>query len=196
MTGIGERLALVRERIAASCARAGRDADEVTLVAVSKTHEASAIREAYAAGQRVFGENYVKELADKAEALDDLEGLELHFIGHLQRNKAKAVRRVARVVETVDSLRLAEALERAGGASPLSVFLQVNVAAEAQKSGCTPEALPELLEAVRALPSLRVRGLMTVPPADDDPEASRRWFRALRTLAKANGLHELSMGMS
>lgn len=196
MTELAERLEAVRERIARACERAGRDPGEVKLVAVSKTHGPSAIRAAYDAGQRAFGENYVKELVEKAAALSDLDGLELHFIGHLQRNKARAVRRVARVVETVDSARLADALEKASEGRALPVLLQVNVAGEAQKSGCAPEALDELIAHVRTLPSLRVRGLMTVPPLSQDPEASRPWFRSLAALARAHGLDALSMGMS
>jgi pyridoxal phosphate enzyme (YggS family) len=188
----------VRARIEAACARAGRDPAEVTLVAVSKRQSADAIRAAYAAGQRVFGENYVQELAQKAAALADLEALRLHFIGHLQRNKAKAVRKVAYAVETVDSVGLADALEAAGRdhADVLPVLVQVNVAREPQKSGCDPDALPALVAHVRALPSLRLEGLMTVPPASEDPEAARRYFRTVRALAAEHGLSALSMGMS
>ncbi len=196
MTTIAARLAEVRARIERACARAGRDPREVTLVAVSKTHPAAAIREAYAAGQRVFGENYVQDLVAKADALRDLPDLELHFIGHLQRNKAKLVRRAARMVETVDSARLADALEKAAGEGTLDVCIQVNVAGEPTKSGCAPLDVPALGAHVRALPSLRLVGLMTVPPANDDPEASRPWFRALAELAGREGLRALSMGMS
>ncbi len=197
MSAIVARLAAVRARIDAACARVGRDPAEVTLVAVSKRHGPAAIREAYAAGQRVFGENYVQELAQKAEALADLADLRLHFIGHLQRNKAKAVRRVAGVVETVDSTRLADALEAARGeAGVLPVLVQVNVAREPQKAGCDPDALAALVDHVRGLPSLRLEGLMTVPPAADDPEAARPVFRALAALARTHGLAALSMGMS
>ncbi len=196
MSEVAERLAAVRDRIARACARARRDPRDVKLVAVSKTHGPSAIRAAYEAGQRAFGENYVQELVKKAEALGDLPDLELHFIGHLQRNKAKAVRHVTQVVETVDSARLADALDKAADGRALSVLLQVNVAGEAQKSGCAPESLPELVAHVRTLPSLRLLGLMTVPPASDDPETSRPWFAALAALAREHGLDALSMGMS
>jgi pyridoxal phosphate enzyme (YggS family) len=195
VSDVPARLSAVRARIEAACARAGRDPAEVTLVAVSKRQSVEAIRAAYDAGQRVFGENYVQELAHKAEALGELPGLRLHFIGHLQRNKAKLVRRVAHAVETLDSIRLADALAGAGGA-PLPVLAQVNVAREPQKSGCAPEDLAALVAHVRALPSLRLEGLMTVPPASDDPEASRPCFRALRELGAEHGLPALSMGMS
>lgn len=196
--GVAARLAAVRARIDAACARAGRDPSGVELVAVSKTQPAEAVRAAYVAGQRVFGENYVQELVAKAAALSDLDGLRWHFVGHLQRNKAKDVAGVARCVETVDSPRLAEALAKrvSPGMPPLEVMLQVNVGGEVQKSGCAPEELPALIDAVRAAPSLSLRGLMTVPPFGESPEASRPHFRALRALAERHGLSELSMGMS
>ena len=198
MTGVAERLTAVRSRIEAACVRAGRAPDSVVLVAVSKLQPASAVREAYEAGQRVFGENYVQELADKARSLEDLHDLRWHFIGHLQRNKAKDVVRVAHCVETLDSVRLAEALASRASerGRPLEVLLQVNVAREPQKAGCAPEAVPEFVAAVRALDALRLRGLMTVPPASDDPDDARPHFRALRALAEAQGLPVLSMGMS
>ena len=198
MTGVAERLTAVRSRIEAACVRAGRAPDSVVLVAVSKLQPASAVREAYEAGQRVFGENYVQELADKARSLEDLHDLRWHFIGHLQRNKAKDVVRVAHCVETLDSVRLAEALASRASerGRPLEVLLQVNVAREPQKAGCSPEAVPELVAAVRALDALRLRGLMTVPPASDVPDDARPHFRALRALAEAQGLPVLSMGMS
>lgn len=195
---IATRLEAVRARIDAACARAGREPGSVALVAVSKTQPAEAVRAAYLAGQRVFGENYVQELAEKSKSLADLAELRWHFIGHLQRNKAKDVAAVARCVETVDSPRLAEALAKRAtpGAPPLEVMLQVNVGGEAQKSGCAPAELPALIDAVRAQPSLSLRGLMTVPPLGEAPEASRPHFRALRELAGRHGLRELSMGMS
>ncbi|WP_053238940.1 YggS family pyridoxal phosphate-dependent enzyme [Sandaracinus amylolyticus] len=196
MSDVAARLAAVRARIDAACARCGRDPASVALVAVSKTQGADAVRAAYDAGQRVFGENYVQELVEKARALEDLTELRWHFIGHLQRNKAKDVASVARCVETVDSVRLVEAIaKRVDASTPLEVMLQVNVGGEAQKSGCTPAELPALIDAVRATP-LVLRGLMTVPPLGQEPEASRPHFRALRELAQQHGLRELSMGMS
>jgi pyridoxal phosphate enzyme (YggS family) len=195
---VAERLASVRARIEAACARAGRNPGEVALVAVSKTHSAQQVRLAYEAGQRLFGENYVQELVAKAEALRDLPELRWHFIGHLQRNKAKEVARLSRCVETVDSVRLADALARRVDPSgaPIEVLVQVNVAREPRKSGCAPEELAAIIEHVRALPTLALRGLMTIPPLSADPEEARPHFRALRALAAAHGLRELSMGMS
>jgi hypothetical protein len=147
---------------------------------------------------RVFGENYAQELVEKASILGDLEGLHWRFIGHLQRNKVKLIERARASVDTVDTLRLAEAISsraRLAGYQA-ELLIQVNVAREAQKSGCTPEALPELVDAVRALPNVDLRGLMMVAPDLDDPEETRPFFSALRELAKAHGLPELSMGMT
>lgn len=189
---VSVRLAAVRERIVAACRAVGREPAEVTLLAVSKRHREDAIREAYAAGQRAFGENYVQELVQKADALSDLEDIRWHFVGHLQRNKAKDMARVGATVETVDSTRLLAALERRADA-PLDVLIQVNVAAEAQKSGCGVAELREIVEAARAASHLRLRGLMTIPPGDEDP---RPHFAALRELAREHDLPELSMGMS
>jgi len=187
-------LATVRARIARACEAAGRDPASVQLVAVSKTKRAEDVRAAYDAGQRLFGENYVQELHEKAGALAGLDGLRWHFIGHLQRNKAKEVVEVASCIETVDSARLADAIaKRVPAGARLDLMLQVNVAREPQKSGCMPEELAALIAHVRGLDTLALRGLMTVPPADVDP---RPHFRALRALAAEHGLTELSMGMS
>lgn len=197
MTGtIAARLAEVNARIARAAERAGRDPASVKLVAVSKMHDAAAIREAYDAGQRVFGENYVQELAGKAKELAALTDLTWHFIGHLQRNKVKDVLAANAVVETVDSIRLADEIaKRATPEAPVSVLLQVNVAREAQKSGAAIEELPALIAHVRALPTLALRGLMTIPPATT-PEEARPHFRSLRALAAEHALSDLSMGMS
>lgn len=192
---VADGLAEVRERIERACARAGRSPGDVALVAVSKVHPASAVREAYEAGQRLFGENYVQELVDKAESLADLRDLRWHFIGHLQRNKVKQVLGVGAVVETVDSARLAIEIDKRASA-PVEVLLQVNVAGEAQKSGCDAGELAALIEEVRARPRLVLRGLMTIPPLGEAPEASRRFFARLRELGEEHGLRELSMGMS
>lgn len=194
---VTERLASVRERVASAAVAAGRDPATVRILAVSKKHGPEAIREAYAAGQRDFGENYVQELLAKAEALADLPELRWHFIGHLQRNKAKSLVAIHAAVQTVDSIKLAEALTKnADPARPIPVHLQVNVAREPQKSGCDPDELPALIAAVRAMPALRLEGLMTIPPASDDPEDARPHFRRLRELAAAHGVAGLSMGMS
>ena len=190
---VAERLEAVRMRIERAAIAAGRDPAEVTLVAISKRHPPEAIRAAFAAGQRDFGENYAQEFAEKAEALADLEGLRLHFVGHLQRNKAKLVAGEAAVVHTVDSLALAQAIERrAEGRSP-KILIQVNVAGEAQKSGVAPGDVAALAASIARETSLEVVGLMTIPPAERDP---RPHFRALATLGRELGLRELSMGMS
>ena len=186
---IEERLRAVRERIARACEAAGRDPEEVTLVAVSKRHPASAIVEAMRAGQRVFGENYAQELVEKAAEID---GVDWHFIGHLQRNKARHLVPTGATIETVDTPRLIRELDKRA-LSSLDVLIQVDVAAEATKSGCSPAELSELVAAARAAEHVRLRGLMTIPPADGDP---RPHFRALRQLALEHGLKELSMGMS
>ncbi len=188
----------VQDRIAKACASVGRAEDAVRLIAVSKRHPAEAIRIAYAAGQREFGENYVQELVGKAGVLNDLADLRLRLIGHLQRNKAKDVTRLKCAVDTVDSVRLAAALnERAGRDGVLiEVLLQVNMAREEQKSGALPELVPELVTETRAMPHLSLRGLMTIPPDVTDPNDNRRWFAALRELAARHQLPELSMGMS
>lgn len=188
----------VRERIERACAGAGRDPSEVKLIAVSKAHPEEAVRAAYAAGLRVFGENYAQELAQKAAALSDLSDIEWRFIGHLQRNKIKLIERARATVDTVDSIRLAEAISAraAGKGAVVELLLQVNVGGEAQKSGCAPKDVPDLVRAVRALPNVELRGLMTVAPHFDDPEDTRPVFAALRELAQAHALPELSMGMT
>jgi pyridoxal phosphate enzyme (YggS family) len=200
--GVAEALAGVRASIDAAARACGRDPGEVTLVAVSKTRGPEAVRAAYAAGQRDFGENYVQELLTKAEALSDLTDLRWHFIGHLQTNKARAVARCAAVVHSVDSERLVRELGRRAAADGrrVGVLVQVNVAMEEQKSGCSPVELDAILSVARETAGVDLRGLMTVPPASDDPEASRRWFDALRELREiyggARALPDLSMGMT
>jgi len=195
---VNDSLLRVQDQIARACTRVGRHVASVRLIAVSKLHQAAAIEEAYAAGQRDFGENYVQELVGKADALRHLPDLRLRLIGHLQRNKAKDVVRIRCAVDTVDSVRLAEALsDRAvRDGVVIETLLQVNVAHEPQKAGVLPQDLPELIERARQLPGLRLDGLMTIPPAVDDPNESRIHFRALRTLAEQHHLPTLSMGMS
>lgn len=206
MSSIAARLASVRDRIARAAVAASRDPKDIRLVAVSKTKSADAIREAYDAGQRAFGENYVQELVEKADALADLIDIEWHFIGHLQSNKARQVVRVAPLVHTVDSPNLARELgkraakEGFGGEDrgPLDVLVEVNVGGEKQKHGALPAGLTEVLKTVDAESALRLRGLMTVPP--NDFEGARRAFEALVSLRRTHGgrarLPELSMGMS
>jgi PLP dependent protein len=198
---VAERLAGVHARIKRAAVAAGRDPASVRLVAVSKTHGPEAVREAYAAGQRVFGESYAQELAEKAAALPDLEDIEWHFIGHLQTNKARLVARSAHVVHTVDSTVLARELGKRASREQrtLPVLVEVSVGGEAQKAGTSPGDLEEVLQAVLAQPSLVLRGLMTMPPAGD-LSAARRVFETLVSLRNLHGgasrLPELSMGMS
>jgi hypothetical protein len=182
--------------------RCGRDPREVKLVAVSKTHPAGAIREAYDAGQRLFGENYAQELRGKAEELRDLQDIEWHFIGHLQRNKIKYVLPSVALVETVDSMRLAEELDgqarKAGRV--LDCLLQVNVGQEEQKSGCEPGQALQIVRSFEECANLRLRGLMTIPPFDLEADQTRLFFAALARLRESLGgaslLPALSMGMS
>lgn len=196
MTDVAANLAAVRAQIARAAERARRDPASIGLVAVSKLHEAAAIEAAYAAGQRAFGENYVQELEGKASALAAHADIAWHFIGHLQRNKVKSVLRARPLIHTVDSTRLADEIaQRAPAGERVGVLLQVNVALEPQKSGVRPDELAALVAHVRALPALDLRGLMTIPP-EGAPEDARPHFRALRSLAEAHALPELSMGMS
>jgi pyridoxal phosphate enzyme (YggS family) len=199
---VAASLADVRARIAKAAVAAGRDASSVTLVAVSKTKTPDAIREAYAAGQRAFGENYAQELDDKAKALADLSDIAWHFIGHLQSNKAKVVARAARVVHTVHSRDLAAELgKRAAlaGRAPLAVLVEVKLSEEATKHGAAPAELGALLDAIERDERLRLRGLMTMPPFDD-LDATKRVFAKLAELRAAHGgakrLPDLSMGMT
>ncbi len=201
---IAERLLALRARIP----------QHVTLIAVSKLQPASAIRAAYAAGQRDFGENYVQEWRGKAAALADLVDLRWHLIGSLQANKAKYVASAVSLVHTVDNVKVAKELDRRAAARESGqhlgvdaravpgpqgtrlvqrVLVQVNVAREASKAGVLSESLAPLLAELRAFPHLEVAGLMTIPPATGDP---RPHFRALRALASLHQLRDLSMGMS
>jgi pyridoxal phosphate enzyme (YggS family) len=167
----------------------------VTLVAVSKTQPPEAIREAYAAGQRDFGENYAQEWRAKADALADLAELRWHFIGGLQTNKVKYLAGRVAAIHTVDRLELAGEISRrfAAKGAMARAYLEVNVGGEASKSGCAPADVPALATAVRALPALELVGLMAIPPAEGDP---RPRFQQLRRLAADLGLAGLSMGMS
>jgi pyridoxal phosphate enzyme (YggS family) len=205
---ISENIAAVHERVAAAARRAGRRPEEIGLMAVSKTHPAERIRETYAAGLRLFGENRVQEFAGKAGALADLAGADWHMIGHLQTNKAGKTVELFSAVDSVDSLKLAEKLDAAARAlsKKLSVLIEINVGGEAAKSGLAPDSreLDELLRSAPRFETLEFRGLMTVPPFTDDPERARPYFRVLRDLRDtiaarkfpAIGMDVLSMGMS
>lgn len=194
MTTVAEALAQVEGRIAAACARAGRARSAVELVAVSKLQPAAKIREAYAAGQRAFGENYAQELRDKHEELSALQGLRWHAIGPLQANKAKYVAKAAHAFHALDRLEVARELSKRRTGAALKCFLQVNVGDEASKSGVPPAGARALADAVRALPALELVGLMALPPLAGDPETMRPHFRMLRVLAEELSLPGLSMG--
>jgi len=193
-------------RDAAIAGRSARFSHPVVIVAVSKTKTQDAVREAFAAGQRVFGENYVQEACEKIEALDDLRpsGIEWHLIGPLQSNKAKLAARHFDWVQAVDRLKTAQALSshRAdSGLTPLSVLVQVNVSGEATKSGVAPQDAPTLAETVANLPALRLRGLMSIVENTRDEAELRRQFQTLRGLFDALRRDQplvdtLSMGMS
>lgn len=200
---IAENLHLIRERIATAAARSGRAADEVRLVAVSKTFPAEAVREAYeSANQTVFGENKVQEGIEKVPALP--ADLEWHLIGHLQSNKIRKALPLFGWIETVDSFKRAEQIDRVAGELSLrpKILLQVNIGDDDAKSGYAPESVRAELGSLLALSHLEVRGLMTIPPLEEQAGATRRHFAALRelrdSLARESGagLPDLSMGMS
>ncbi|TLX53378.1 YggS family pyridoxal phosphate-dependent enzyme [Stutzerimonas nosocomialis] len=199
MSTIATNIAKVGARIREAAQASARDAESVGLLAVSKTQPAEAIREAFGAGVRDFGENYLQEALDKQTALTDL-ALHWHFIGPIQSNKTKAIAEHFDWVHSVDRLKIAQRLseQRPDALGPLNICLQVNVSGEASKSGCAPEAVAGLAEAIAELPRLRLRGLMTIPAPTEDPTEQRRAFARLRQLKEALGpdLDTLSMGMS
>jgi pyridoxal phosphate enzyme (YggS family) len=195
-------IASVRARIRAACERAGRSVDSVTLLAVSKTHSVDLIRGAAREGVEHFGESYLQEALPKIETLKGLE-LTWHFIGQLQGNKTRAVAEAFQWVHGVDRLRIAKRLsdQRPFHAPPLNVCLQVNIGGEDTKGGVMPAELPELAREVASLPRLLLRGLMCIPPPEDDPARQRAWFaqtaQLLRSLhVPGTTLDTLSMGMS
>ncbi|MDR2935525.1 MAG: YggS family pyridoxal phosphate-dependent enzyme [Candidatus Adiutrix sp.] len=196
-----ERLRAIRETAALAAERAGRAPESVTLLGVGKTVPAAVLRVFAEAGLRDFGESYLQEARAKMEELADLyPAPRWHFIGHLQTNKAKAAAALFPVIHSLDRLELARELDaraRALGRT-IEAYIEVNVSGEDSKSGLAPAALPRFLEDLAALPALKPLGLMTMPPYDPDPEASRPFFAALRELKDrlAPGLPGLSMGMS
>ena len=217
-SGLSDQIAAVQERIAAACRRGGRNPDDVTLVAVSKTHTSDEVAAAYAAGLRIFGENRVEEAAPKAGEVARLVAPApppaWHMIGHLQSRKAEDVLPWASMVHSVDSLKLAQRLSRfvtsplpsqggGGGVGGLPILLEVNVSGEASKYGFRSDELPGAVEAVAALPGLALQGLMTMAPIAVDPEDVRPVFAALRGLRTglarrypAVEWRHLSMGMT
>jgi PLP dependent protein len=194
MEGLAERLAAVRQRIDRAAERARRDPAEILLLAVTKVFPAAAIREAYDLGLREFGENYVQEFEGKAPELGGLDGARFHLIGHLQSNKSAKAAELFQEIQTIDSAKLARRLNDAG--RPLDVMIEVKLSEEEAKSGVDPAQLPALIAGIRACAHLSLRGLMTMPPWSEDPEAPRSIFRTLRELGAEHGLPELSMGMS
>ena len=206
MTTIAANLQAVRQRIAAACAAAGRAPASVTLLAVSKTWPAAHVREAAACGQHAFGESYVQEATAKIAELHDIvvePRLEWHFIGPLQSNKTRAVAEQFDWLHSLDRAKLAERLsiQRPAAMAPLQVCIEVNVSGEASKSGCAPEEVEALAQAVARLPNLRLRGLMTIPEPTEDIALLRLRFALLRQLqnrlnAQGLQLDTLSMGMS
>ena len=199
MSTIAENIAKVGERIRAAAQASGRDLDHIGLLAVSKTKPAAAVREAYAAGLRDFGENYLQEALEKQAELSELP-LIWHFIGPIQSNKTKPIAEHFAWVHSVDRLKIAQRLseQRPTDLPPLNICLQVNVSAEDSKSGCAPAELAALALAVSQLPNLRLRGLMAIPEPTDDVAAQRAAFARLRELRDGLPLplDTLSMGMS
>ena len=189
-----ERLAVVRGRMAEAARRAGRDVADIRLVAVTKVFPAAAIQLAYDHGLRDFGENYVQEFQAKARELGALPDARFHLIGHLQSNKTRVAADLFQVIQTVDSPRLAQRLDQAE--RPLEVMLEVKLSGEVSKSGCAPDGIPAILDALAATRHLKLLGLMTVPPWSEDPEVARPYFARLRRLAEQHRLPQLSMGMS
>ena len=202
---IAENIAHVQERIAAACRRAGRKPEDVRLIAISKTFSAECVREAYEAGLREFGENRVQEAAAKRPALSGLAAT-WHLVGHLQSNKAKPARDLFQWVQSVDSVRLAERLDKvaAPGSTRLQVLIEVNLGGEESKAGVKESEVLPLVESLSRLETIEVRGLMAIPPFLEDAEQTRPYFRRLRELANEIAgknlpgvtMQELSMGMS
>ena len=199
MSTIADNIGLVRQRIRAAADAVQRDANSIHLLAVSKTKPAQAVREAYAAGMRDFGENYLQEALGKQAELTDLP-LSWHFIGPIQSNKTRAIAENFAWVHSVDRLKIAQRLseQRPADLAPLNICIQVNVSGEASKSGCTPADLPALANAISALPRLKLRGLMAIPEPTEDRAAQDAAFAAVRDLQASLNLplDTLSMGMS
>ncbi|SDQ21871.1 YggS family pyridoxal phosphate-dependent enzyme [Pseudomonas sp. B21-032] len=199
MSTIADNLSTLAARIRAAALAAGREPAAVQLLAVSKTKPAAAVREAFAAGVRDVGENYLQEALNKQGELTDLP-LTWHFIGPIQSNKTRAIAEHFDWVHSVDRLKIAQRLseQRPDNLAALNICLQVNVSGEASKSGCTPEELPALASAIAALPRLRLRGLMAIPEPTDDEAAQQAAFARVRELQASLQLplDTLSMGMS
>lgn len=203
MHKIDDKLAKVTARIHQAATAAGRDPQTVQLIAVSKTQPAAAIADAYANGQRRFGENYLQEALEKQSALQHLPELEWHFIGPIQSNKTRAIAEHFSWVHSVDRLKVAQRLneQRPANLPPLNICVQVNIDDETTKSGVSLAELPALMAAFAPLTRLRLRGLMAIPTATDDPAQQRKAFAKLRSALQVLNLQgfkmdTLSMGMS
>jgi PLP dependent protein len=194
VSAIADQLAIVRERMAKACKRAGRSVDSVQLIAVSKLHPASAIRECHRAGQVDFGENYAQDLRDKAAELAPLEDLRWHAIGPLQINKAKYVAKSAHAFHALDKFDVAQELSKRRIGNPLRCYVEVNIARESSKHGLKPADVEQLIASIRHFDQLQIVGLMCLPPMATDPESARPYFRELRNLSEQLQLSELSMG--
>ena len=194
--GIEQNIKDVQARIANACERAGRSPDEVTLVAITKTHDAAAVRAAFEAGIRHFGENRVQEADTKLAELEDVKSQSTwHMVGHLQTNKVKTAVGLFDIIQSVDSVKLADLLNR-NTAKPLPILLEVNVAEEETKSGFEITELDSAMSQIGKMTSIEIRGLMTIAPWMNDLEEVRPVFRRLKEVADAQGLSELSMGMT
>lgn len=199
---ISNNLLTIQERVKKAARKVGRDPGEVTIIAVTKQVELKKIKEAVSAGIRVFGENYVQEAEEKIEKVKD-KAVKWHFIGHLQKNKAKIAVELFDVIHTIDSLELAQELNKKAK-EPLEILIEVNIAKEKTKAGIDPEGAVKLAKAISGLPNLRLKGLMTIPPFFEQAEMSRPYFAMLRRLAErinkekypGVSMKDLSMGMS
>lgn len=195
---IKENLEQVRKNIEEACRASGRDPKEVTLIAVSKTKPVSLLSEAYEAGARFFGENKVQEIMDKYPQLP--QDIQWHMIGHLQRNKVKYIVDKAAMIHSVDSLRLAEAIEQEAAKQnvQVSILLEVNIAEEESKFGLKKEEVLPLVETIAEFPHIRVQGLMTIAPFVENPEENREYFRQLKKLSvdiEAKNINNVSMSV-
>ncbi len=195
-TAVRENLVKLHNRIALACERSGRPVSEVRVIAVTKNFPSSVVRVAYDCGLREFGENRVQEARAKYAELNDLRSnIRLNLIGHLQSNKIRDAIELFDIIHSVDSIKLAKALnDRAG--KPLSIMLQVNIAGQLSKSGCSVEETAAMLKEIQKMPMLKVEGLMTIAPITRDIEVVRPVFSGLRKLKESLGLRELSMGMT
>ena len=198
LSTFADRLQAVEGRIQQAVARSGRKRSDIKLVVVSKKFSAEHIGEAYDAGLRDFGENYVQEFAEKRAALGDFQGAQFHLIGHLQSNKARIACELFDVIQTVDSVKLLQTLEKAAQETgkQLEILLEIKLSGEASKTGAQPEQILELIMAAPRCSQLKVSGLMTMPPWSENAELSRPFFRRLSELGRQYGLPQLSMGMS